>query len=172
MSKYFIYQDKKRCIGCFSCESHCKTKNSLPIGPRLCQIIPVGPKMVNNLPRMANVFMPCFHCESPWCVAACPTGAMQKRKQDGIVFVDQSICVGCKVCIMACPWGTPQWNPEIGKVEKCDYCMDRLDNGLRPACVTKCITQSLHFGEASDLSKSTRESYAKALADLQWNITV
>ena len=87
MSKYYIYQDAKRCIGCFSCESHCKTKNNLPIGPRLSQIIPVGPKKLNNLPRMSYVFMPCFHCQEPWCVAACPTGAMQKRPKDGIVFV-------------------------------------------------------------------------------------
>ena len=89
MSKYYIYQDAKRCIGCFSCESHCKTKNNLPIGPRLTQIIPVGPKKLNNLPRMSYVFMPCFHCQEPWCVAACPTGAMQKRPKDGIVFVDE-----------------------------------------------------------------------------------
>ena len=81
MSKYYIYQDTKRCIGCFSCESHCKTKNNLPIGPRLTQIIPVGPKKLNNLPRMSYVFMPCFHCQEPWCVAACPTGAMQKKAQ-------------------------------------------------------------------------------------------
>jgi Fe-S-cluster-containing dehydrogenase component len=103
MSKYYIYQDTKRCIGCFSCESHCKTKNNLPIGPRLTQIISVGPREINNLPRMAYVFMPCFHCQDPWCVAACPTGAMQKRPEDGIVFVDDNLCVGCKACITACP---------------------------------------------------------------------
>jgi len=74
MSKYYIYHDVKRCIGCFSCESHCKAKNNLPVGPRFCQIIPVGPKLVNNLPRTANIFIPCFHCENPWCVNVCPTG--------------------------------------------------------------------------------------------------
>jgi Fe-S-cluster-containing dehydrogenase component len=51
MSKYYIYQDVKRCIGCFSCESHCKTKNNLPIGPRFCQIIPVGPKRYAKAPE-------------------------------------------------------------------------------------------------------------------------
>ena len=118
MSKYYIYQDTKRCIGCYSCESHCKTKNNLPIGPRLTQIISVGPRKINNLPRMAYVFMPCFHCQDPWCVAACPTGAMQKRPEDGIVFVDDKLCVGCKACITACPWGTPQWNPQtfVGEI--------------------------------------------------------
>ncbi|MGD9014019.1 MAG: 4Fe-4S dicluster domain-containing protein, partial [Desulfobacterales bacterium] len=109
MSKYYIYQDTRRCIGCLSCESHCKMKNNLPIGPRLTQIITVGPKKVNNLPRTSWVFMPCFHCQDPWCVSACPTGAMQKRPKDGIVFVESELCVGCKACITACPWGTPQW---------------------------------------------------------------
>ena len=166
MSKYYIYHDPKRCIGCFSCEAHCKMKNSLPMGPRLCQIIPVGPKRVNNLPRVANIFMPCFHCESPWCVAACPTGAIQKRVEDGIVSINESLCVGCKSCITACPWGTPQWNPETGKAVKCDYCVDRLDQGLEPACVAKCVTKCLHFGEPSLKAKKIRERFAKAIAEL------
>jgi Fe-S-cluster-containing dehydrogenase component len=125
----------------------------------------VGPKKVNNLPRMAYVFMPCFHCQDPWCVAACPTGAMQKRPKDGIVFVDDKLCVGCKACITACPWGTPQWNPTTGKAVKCDYCMDRVDQGLEPACVTKCITKCLHFGTPSAKSRTTRERHARIVAD-------
>jgi len=164
MSNYYIYHDAKRCIGCFSCESHCKTKNSLPPGPRFCQIIQVGPRLVNNLPRTANVFIPCFHCENPWCVAACPTGAMQRRPKDGIVFVDQARCIGCKSCITACPWGTPQWDPETGKAVKCDYCMDRIDQGLEPACVAKCITKCLHFGETSAKTKKARERFAGEVA--------
>ena len=166
MSKYTIYHDPKRCIGCYSCEAHCKMKNSLSLGPRLCQIIPVGPKLVDGLPRMANIFMPCFHCETPWCVAACPTGAVQKRAEDGIVFIEESLCVGCKSCIMACPWGSPQWNSETGKAVKCDYCMDRVDQGLEPACVAKCVTKCLHFGEPSLKTKKIRERYAKAIAEL------
>jgi len=76
MSIYYILQDQRKCIGCLSCEVHCKSNKGLPLGPRLGQIIPVGPKMVADLPKQAFVFMPCFHCEEPWCVPACPTGAI------------------------------------------------------------------------------------------------
>jgi Fe-S-cluster-containing dehydrogenase component len=164
MSLYYLTQDQKRCIGCLSCEVHCKTNKGLPLGPRLGQIMPVGPKMVGQLPRQVFVFMPCFHCEEPWCVSVCPTGAMHKRTQDGIVFVEPSLCVGCKSCITACPWGAPQWQAETGKVVKCDYCMDRVDQGLMPACVTKCVTHCLHFGRADRLDQTRRERFAKAVA--------
>jgi Fe-S-cluster-containing dehydrogenase component len=88
---------------------------------------------------------------------------MQKR-DDGIVFVDESLCVGCKSCMLACPWGAPQWNPETRKVVKCDYCMDRLDQGLLPACVNNCTTGCLHFGKPDALPNLKRERYAKKVA--------
>jgi Fe-S-cluster-containing dehydrogenase component len=127
----------------------------------------VGPKMVGGVPRAAYIFMSCFHCEKPWCVAACPTKAMQKRPEDGIVFVDQEICVGCKACIRACPWGAPQWHMEAKKVVKCDYCKDRVDQGLKPACVTICITGSLSFGDdVRDLNDFRRRRHAEVMARL------
>jgi Fe-S-cluster-containing dehydrogenase component len=89
---------------------------------------------------------------------------MQRREKDGIVFVDHNLCVGCKTCISACPWGAPQWNPEIGKVVKCDYCMDRIDAGLRPACVTVCTTHCLSFGETETMPVVKRDRYARAMA--------
>lgn len=164
MSKYYLFQDTKKCIGCHSCEVQCKSNKALPVGPKLCQIITVGPQFVGELPKAAYIFMPCFHCETPWCVAACPTGAMQKRTRDGIVFVNHELCVGCKTCISACPWGAPQWNPEIGKVVKCDYCMDRIDQGLKPACVTVCTTHCLSFDTADEVPPARRRRYAKAMA--------
>ncbi|MBW1980771.1 MAG: FAD-dependent oxidoreductase [Deltaproteobacteria bacterium] len=163
MSQYHLYQDREECIGCHSCEVHCKDNKGLPPGPRLCRIITTTPQVVNNIPKTDFVFMPCFHCDEPWCVPACPTGAMQTRAKDGIVFVDEELCVGCKSCIEACPYGAPQWNPETGKVVKCDYCMDRVDQGLEPACVAKCVTKCLHFERTAELTEEQREEH---LADV------
>ncbi|MBU0970940.1 MAG: 4Fe-4S binding protein, partial [Proteobacteria bacterium] len=129
--------------------------------------IPVGPKMIGEQPKMSFIFMPCFHCENPWCVSACPTGAMQKRGRDGIVFVDGNLCVGCKTCVSACPWGAPQWNPNTGKVEKCDYCKDRIDEGLKPACVSTCTTNCLKFGRVEEMTQIRRARHAVAVVSLE-----
>ena len=164
MSIYYLFQDKKKCIGCLSCAVACRSNKSILAGPRPTDVITVGPKSVEGQPRTAYVFMPCFHCESPWCVAACPTGAMQKRTKDGIVSVNPSLCVGCKSCMSACPWGAPQWNPDIGKVVKCDYCVDRVEQGLKPACVTVCTSHCLHFAKADEMPGIRRERYAREVA--------
>jgi Fe-S-cluster-containing dehydrogenase component len=92
---------------------------------------------------------------------------MQKREKDGIVFVENSLCVGCKSCMSACPWGTPQWNAETRKVVKCDFCKDRVDAGLKPACATICTTHCLHFGKPEEIPPVKRERYAKAMAILE-----
>lgn len=145
-----IQLNRKRCIGCHACEVHCKTKNELPVGPRFCRIVADDSEVVGGVPKTLFSFMPCFHCETPWCVTACPSGAMQKRKQDGIVFIDQTLCIGCRLCTIACPWGAPQWNGETRTVMKCDHCRDRLDRGLQPACVTKCTAHALQFVAATE----------------------
>lgn len=164
MSQYYIYQDQNRCIGCRACEIHCKTEHDVPVGASYCKIIPVGPSSTGPIPRIQFVFMPCFHCEEPWCVNACPTGAMAKREKDGIVSVDPTTCIGCKACITACPWGAVQWNADTGKVFKCDYCKDRIDQGLEPACVTGCTTAALKWASPSVSSTAKRERAARKIA--------
>jgi len=164
MSEYYIYQDQLRCIGCRACEVHCKTENDVPVGASFCKIIPVGPTVKEDVPRIQFIFMPCFHCETPWCVSACPTGAMQKRAKDGIVFVDKEICIGCKACITACPWGAPQWNYDTGTAFKCHYCKHRVDEGLEPACVTGCTTKALSWISPSKSSAVRRERWALGIS--------
>jgi Fe-S-cluster-containing dehydrogenase component len=171
MSHYYLFQDTRKCIGCHTCEVVCKANKKLPPGPKPCRIVQEGPKTINGLPRTSFIFMPCFHCQTPWCVSACPTGAMQQRTKDGIVFVDKELCVGCKMCIIACPWAAPQWNPETGKVEKCDLCMDRIDQGLDPACVTDCTTDCLTLGKIEDMPQNRKAGHAaSANASKQTNV--
>ncbi|MFH1021635.1 MAG: 4Fe-4S dicluster domain-containing protein [Pseudomonadota bacterium] len=142
MNTYTLYLNSKRCIGCHGCVVHCKANKGLPVGPILCEISHEPLKSVRGVPKTEFKFRSCYHCEDPFCVTICPTGAMQKR-EDGIVHVDVPKCIGCMACAGACPWGIPQHNPETNKAVKCDYCMDRLDAGLQPACVTKCTTHAL-----------------------------
>ena len=163
MSKYYIDHDRKRCIGCYACEVHCKSEKGVPPGPKLNAIIPVESRD-EEIPRTTFIYMHCYHCEQAPCVHVCPTGAMKKRGKDGIVFVEDSLCIGCKSCITACHWGVPQWDGERGKVLKCDYCMDRIDQGLAPACVTKCTARALKWVTPAESSRRKREMVAKEMA--------
>ena len=122
-----------------------------------------GPRFIGEQPKMAAMFLPCFHCEEAWCVAACPTGAIQRRQEDGIVLLDPDLCVGCKACITACPWKIPQWHPATQRVVKCDYCVDKIEAGEEPACVAGCTTGALHFGTPEEATLRTERSYAKGL---------
>lgn len=167
MSLYYIRTNQDRCITCKACEVHCKAKNKVPAGAKLGLLVSTGPVSkspsaeadeVGN-PRIFNLFMPCFQCEQPWCVSACPTGAMIRRENDGIVYVDADLCVGCKACIVACPWKVPQWDELSGKAIKCDFCRDRLDRGQDPACVTACTAHALEFVRPNPESDKTRAAY-------------
>ena len=159
MSQSYIRTNQDRCITCKACEVHCKAKNRVPLGAKLGLLVTSGPVQKGDKPRILNLFMPCFHCEQPWCVAACPTGAMARRETDGIVHIVADLCVGCKACIVACPWKVPQWDEMSGKAIKCDFCMDRLDRGQDPACVTACTAHALEFVRPNPESVKTREAY-------------
>lgn len=109
-------------------------------------------------PKLSKTFvtMACFHCKDPACVKACPTGACHKEPGHGIVMIDQNVCIGCRRCVAACPYGAPQYNFTTGKTEKCTFCYTRIIDqdgnlipGMAPACVTSCTGRALTFGEDS-----------------------
>jgi Fe-S-cluster-containing dehydrogenase component len=142
-NKYKILFSLKRCIGCHSCEIHCTVKNDLPPGVSFCSLTSSPPKRVNGMLRVKFSFKICYHCKEPKCASACPESAIEKRARDGLVLVNESLCNGCQMCMTACPWQVFQWNEEKSIVFKCNYCLDRLEEGLKPACVAGCTTDAL-----------------------------
>ncbi|MBJ9640383.1 4Fe-4S binding protein, partial [Citrobacter sp. FDAARGOS_156] len=94
----------------------------------------------------------CNHCEDPACTKVCPSGAMHKR-EDGFVVVDEDVCIGCRYCHMACPYGAPQYNAAKGHMTKCDGCHERVAEGKKPICVESCPLRALDFGPIEELRK-------------------
>ncbi len=142
--------DQTRCIGCHACTTACKSENDVPLGVSRTYVKSVD---VGHFPQVRRAFQVtrCNQCEDAPCVAACPTGAMQKRP-DGIVDFDKSVCIGCKACIAACPYDAIFINPEDHSAEKCNFCAHRLDIGLEPACVVVCPTEAILVGDLNDPS--------------------
>jgi len=163
LSKYYLYQDERKCIACRSCQVQCKVNKGLGVGPKLSQIVEVGPVNIAGIPKANYVFLSCFHCADPWCMAACPNKAIRKRPQDGVIYIDQDRCAGCKSCIMACPWSAPQWDAKKNKTIKCDFCMDRIDAGKKPACVAACPTGSLEFVLTDQVPDTKRVRFAREI---------
>jgi anaerobic dimethyl sulfoxide reductase subunit B len=99
-----------------------------------------------------NLSLSCNHCEKPICAEVCPVGAIHKRS-DGIVLLDAERCMGCGYCAWACPYGALQYDEVAGRMTKCNFCVERIDAGLAPACVTACPLRALDFGEQAELEQ-------------------
>lgn len=133
------------CIGCHACESACSEKNDLPPHLSFRSVGYVEGGTFPNYTRM-NISMACNHCDDPVCLKGCPTRAYTKHPEYGAVIQDPDICFGCGYCTWVCPYNAPQLDPVAGQVEKCNMCVDRLEVGLKPACVSACLGNALNFG--------------------------
>ena len=157
MSQMGFYLDQTRCTGCFTCSVACKDWHDIDAGPvnwMQVQTIEKG-----RFPELfvAYLALPCCHCKNPPCVTVCPVEAIKKREGDGIVRVDPEKCLGnvdCPTaCLNACPWDIPQFGPEENaKMQKCDLCLDRLEQGQQPICVESCPMYALDIGPLSELT--------------------
>jgi len=155
MSQYAIITDLNKCVGCLACVVACKTVNEVPIGKFWNNVLRVGPTQVkegDTSNKGAEMyFMPvgCQHCATPQCVDVCPTGASYKL-DDGRVVVDPEACIGCGLCLDACPYDARYINDEKGVAEKCTLCSDLVDNGELPQCCTVCNARARFFGDLDE----------------------
>ena len=181
--KYGMVIDQKRCIGCNTCAMACKIANYTPEGVMWNRILTEGgaeqdtPEGVYPTLRMGHVPVSCQHCENPACVKVCPVGATYKDPETGVVRQDYDKCIGCRMCMSACPytgvrsfnWEEPQYAigqpmgsldiPQHQKqvVEKCTMCWHRLAQGEKPACIDPCPARIRFWGDFDDPSSEVSQ---------------
>jgi len=180
MSVTAFLTDSTLCIGCKACEVACKEWNGIgedglnwsgnsydntgALGHSTWRHV----KFVEHMPEAGlggnapelNTWAfssdVCKHCENAGCLEACPTGSIV-RTEFGGVYIQPDICNGCAYCVVACPFGVVQRNPDDGRAFKCTFCYDRQKAGLIPACAKACPTESIQFGEIESLKLRAKE---------------
>jgi len=160
------YYNENNCIACRACEAGCKQEFDLPVGVRRRKVTLREEGAYPNV-KMRYTSLSCNHCEDPACLKACPVGAYTKEKEFGVVVHDQKKCIGCKMCLAACPYGAPQYDAKKKKADKCNLCIHRLKEGLPPACVRTCMGYALWHGKLSDVEagKAAPETYSRPIKD-------
>ena len=157
---YGMLIDLKKCVGCHACAVACKEAHGTPPGITRSH---VKREFEVEYPdaTMHIVPMLCMHCENPPCVEACPTEGATYKREDGIVVVDKEKCIGCKYCMMACPYGVRDWNKASKTVEKCTLCGHLTANGELPACVKSCSAGARFYGDLDDPNSDVSKELAK-----------
>ncbi|MGV8083889.1 MAG: 4Fe-4S dicluster domain-containing protein [Coriobacteriia bacterium] len=200
--RYAMAIDKSACVGCHSCAVACKSNNNLPNGIWWNRVLTDGGEYMDTArgtyPNdLHKQFVPlnCQHCENPACVKVCPVGATYKR-EDGIVMQDPSKCIGCRMCMAACPynvrvfnWKEPEYVVDFplgdadapkhvsNTVEKCNFCVNRIDRGAKPACMECCPGRARYWGDLDDPNSEISvflegKKYTKLLEDKGTNPSV
>ena len=156
---YAILTDITKCIGCLECVAACKETNKLEMDiPRIWQkndgLSAENWTSVLEKPDKHYIRKQCRHCLEPACASACPVGALHTTKEGAVVY-DNDKCLGCRYCMMACPYGIPRydWDQKVPYVRKCIMCYDRIREGKQPACTETCPTGATIFGTREELIK-------------------
>lgn len=162
MSQLAFFVNTDTCLSCKSCGLSCKDKNNLTPGRKFRKIYSqcAGSWSVDasGATQADGVFsysvsIGCNHCVLPLCLASCPVQAIVKR-DDGIVYIDQELCIGCGACATACPYTVPSLDEETNTYGKCDFCMDLIDRGESPICTRACPVSALDYGDIEELRAS------------------
>lgn len=155
----------ERCLGCKSCEIACALAHSeSKVLEEAVAELPRPQKRV-TVEAVGDFGIPiqCRHCEAPPCVEICPTGAIRRYDEQGPIVVEQELCVGCKLCMLVCPFGVLQIGLEGRAVIKCDMCLERVEEGREPACVESCPTKALKLISLKEATKLKRKEASKEL---------
>jgi len=157
--RYGMVIDLKKCIGCNACVIACKQENNNPIGYYRTWVKDVER---GSYPQVKRGFIPllCNHCESPICNRNCPVKATYQRP-DGLVLIDYDRCIGCKYCMVSCPYNMRFPHPYRRTADKCTFCVHRVDRGLKPACVDACIGKARIFGNLLDPTSEASQLIAR-----------
>jgi Fe-S-cluster-containing dehydrogenase component/formate-dependent nitrite reductase membrane component NrfD len=153
--QYGFAIDQRTCIGCHACTVACKTEHEIPVGQFRTWVKYVDKGEYPSTTREFGV-MRCNHCTDAPCVTICPTQALFKR-EDGIVDFDRERCIGCKSCMQACPYDAIYIDEDTNTAAKCNFCAHRIDQGLEPACVVVCPTESIWVGDLEDPDSGIRK---------------
>jgi formate dehydrogenase iron-sulfur subunit len=175
-----ILTDVTKCIGCEKCVVACKTANHLgdDVPRRWTADDGLTARNWTSIvrgPQRSYARKLCRHCLEPACVSACPVGAMQKTHIGAVVY-DAAKCMGCRYCMLACPYGIPryEWDMAVPYVRKCILCYDRIRVGQQPACTEICPTRATIFGDRTELLAEARRRIAEKPAvyiDKVWGET-
>jgi len=143
-----ILVNPKRCLSCKRCLFYCAVAHSSAQDLLGALEDPTAQPRVSLL-EVAGAVIPvrCYHCDGAPCTLVCPSGAIHRREMGAPVVIDQERCVGCGSCTIVCPYGIPERSRSGRALIKCDLCVDRLERGERPACVSACPTGALEFKE-------------------------
>lgn len=163
MAQFAFYYDNSRCTGCKTCVMACKDYYDSPIGVAYRKVYDIVGGTWNKHDDgsydtdtfLYHLSLGCQHCDNPACVPVCPTTAMHKDYNDqGIVKIDETKCIGCGFCVIACPYNVPQIDRDAGHAVKCEACYQRLAEGKEPICVSSCPLRALEFGDIDELRKA------------------
>ena len=153
--------DLDRCVGCYSCAVACMDQND--IDPEDKGSLWRDVASLSDKGKIRYAALACMHCNDAPCVISCPRGAISKDKENGLTVSDKSKCIGCHACVMACPFGSPKFDSD-GKMEKCEGCSARVENGLIPACVRVCPTRALKYDTVKKIEEGKKlKTLKKAL---------